>query len=142
MPEQTGADTAPSALPAAQPSRGQYILLIDDDDTILDVLYALLHDEEHYDVIAARSGMEAQRLAPADPPALLLMDARLRGQPADDVLRELRARPGWSQLAVVLCSAVANIHEIAGQMGCDAYLSKPFDLDDLLRLVARFAPPR
>lgn len=142
MPEQTGENTLTQATPAAQPARGKYILLIDDDDTILDLLVALLRDEEGYAVIPAHSGTEAQRLAPPEPPALIFMDVMLHGQGAQDVLRELRAQPGWHAAAVVICTAVADIHEVARQLGCDAYLAKPFDLDDLLRIVEQFGPPR
>jgi CheY-like chemotaxis protein len=70
------------------------------------------------------------------------MDVMLHQEVAEEVLSDLRARPGWDQFALVICTAMPNIHEIAGQLGCDAYLAKPFDLDDLLRLVARYGPSR
>jgi CheY-like chemotaxis protein len=140
MPQRPGADSSTPA--AAQRARGQYILLIDDDDTILDVLVTLLRDEEGYAVVAAHSGREALRLVPAEPPALLLIDVMLHGQAAEDVLRDLRALPGWGGFAVVLCTAVPDIHQVAQQLNCDAALAKPFDLDDLLDLAARFGPPR
>ena len=142
MSEQTGDGNLTSASSSAQSARGKYILLIDDDDTILDVLVTLLRDEEGYTVVAAHSGKEARRLVPPDPPALVFMDVMLHGQKAEDVLEELRALPGWNQLAVVICTAVPDIDEVAQQLRCDAYLAKPFDLDDLLQVVAQFGPSR
>jgi CheY-like chemotaxis protein len=142
MPEQTGDDSLTLASASAQPTRGKYILLIDDDDTILDVLVSLLRDEEGYAVIAAHSGKEAQRLVPPDPPALVFMDIMLHGQGAEEVLRDLRALPGWNQFALVVCTAIPDIHEVAQRLVCDAYLAKPFDLDDLLQIVAQFGPSR
>jgi CheY-like chemotaxis protein len=142
MPEQTGGDNLMLASASAQPTQGKYILLIDDDDTILDVLVSLLRDEEGYTVIAAHSGKEALRLVPADPPALVFMDIMLHGQGAEEVLRDLRALPSWNQFALVVCTAIPDIDEVARQMGCDAYLAKPFDLDDLLQIVAQFGPSR
>lgn len=123
-------------------TRGQYILLIDDDDTILDVLVTLLRDEEGYRVVAAHSGSEALRVAPPDPPALVFMDVMLHREVVEDVLRDLRAHPGWEAFALVVCTAMPNIHELAQQLGSDAYLAKPFDLDDLLGIVEHFGPPR
>jgi CheY-like chemotaxis protein len=142
MPAQTDDRDMTHAGSTELAARGQYILLIDDDDTILDVLVALLRGEEGYQVIAAHSGKEALRLVPLEPPALVLMDVVLHGQMAEDVLRELRKLPGWDHFAVVLCTAVSDIHEVARRLGCDAYVAKPFDLDDLLRIVERHGPPR
>ena len=141
MPAPTDDDTT-SARPSEERAPGQYILLIDDDDTILDVLVSLLRDEEGYAVIAAHGGAEALSLVPTEPPALVLMDVMLHGQAADDVLRDLREQPGWDRFALAICSAVPDIHEVAQRLGCQAYVAKPFDLDDLLRVVERLGPPR
>jgi CheY-like chemotaxis protein len=117
---------------------GHYILLIDDEEAILDVLVALLRDEEGYQVCAARSGVEALQIAPERPPALVLMDATLRNEITEDVVRSLRSRPGWEGVAVVIVTAAPRIQQLAEQLNARAYLAKPFDLDDLLALVARF----
>jgi DNA-binding response OmpR family regulator len=126
---------------ATREARGQYILLIDDEDTILDVLVTLLHDEEGYVVFAARSGAEALRIAPESAPAFVLLDVTLHGENAEEVVQALRARPGWNAVTLVICSAIPRLHEVARELGAQEQLAKPFDLDELLAVVERYGPP-
>jgi CheY-like chemotaxis protein len=121
---------------------GDYILLIDDEETVLDVLVAFLRDEEGYTVVAARSGAEALDQVPETPPAIIFMDIHLHNEKPEEVAQNLRTRPGWSDAALVVCTAHPNIHDYAKRLGANAYLAKPFDLDDLLDLVTRFGPRR
>lgn len=121
---------------------GRYILLIDDEDAILDVLVALLRDEECYEVYAAHSGAEALAIVPETQPGLVLMDVTLHNERAEEVAQSLRARPGWRDVALVICSAAPHIQQFAEQLEAREYLAKPFDLNELLALVARFGVPR
>ena len=123
-------------------TEGRYILVIDDEDAILEIVVELLRDEEQYEVYAARSGAEALRLAPATPPGLVLMDVTLPNESAEEVARALRARPGWQDVALVICSGTVRIRQLAEQLEARGYLAKPFDLNDLLAVVARFGVPR
>lgn len=123
--------------------RSGCIVLIDDEEPILDVMYALLHDDEGYLVVAARNAQEALSVTLPAPPALVLLDARLRDGDPETIVAALRQRPGWNVAALVLCSGIADIHDLVKRLGVDGSLSKPFDLDDLLTLVRRFVqPPR
>jgi CheY-like chemotaxis protein len=143
MPENPGeAHDQKAGVPAAREAGGRYILLIDDETAILDVLVSLLRDEEGYDVYAAHSGTEALHIAPEPRPGLVLMDVTLRDERADDVVHALRARPGWHDIALVICSASPHIRQFTEQLGAREYLAKPFDLDDLLALVGRYDVPR
>ncbi len=115
------------------------ILLIDDEEAILDVLVAVLHDDEGYAVLAAHSGHEALSMLPPTPPALVVMDATLPNERPEEVVRALRGLSGWERAALVICSATPRIEEVAEELGADAYLAKPFDLDDLIAIARRFA---
>ena len=123
-------------------SAGGYILLVDDEESILEVLVAFLHDEESYAVYAARSGVEALSMTPSDPPALVLMDITLRNEDARDVAQRIRERPGWESVPLVLCTAAPYMRETARDLGAAGTLAKPFDLDDLLDLVQHYGPTR
>jgi CheY-like chemotaxis protein len=137
MPDDGSCGGAPGDVDA-----GGYILLVDDEEAILEVLVAFLRDEEGYTVYAARSGVEALSITPADPPVLVLMDITLRNEDARDVARRIRERPGWEGVPLVLCTAAPHIHEIAQDVGAAGTLAKPFDLVDLLHIVQRYGLER
>jgi CheY-like chemotaxis protein len=118
-----------------------YVLLIDDEEAILDVLSAVLRDDEGYEVLAVRSGREALSVAPQTPPSFIMMDVTLPNEKPDEVVRLLRGRLGWERVAVVICSAIPRLSEVAAQLGADDWLPKPFELDDLIAVARRFAAP-
>jgi CheY-like chemotaxis protein len=116
-----------------------YILLIDDEEAILDVLISVLHDDEGYEVLAVRSGGEALSVAPQTSPSFIMMDVTLPNEEPSEVVRLLRNRPGWERAAVVICSAIPRLREVAEQLGADGWLPKPFELDELIAVARRFA---
>lgn len=120
-----------------------HILIADDDDSIRSVLRELLEDEG-YDVAEVASGQEviAALSAPKDErPDLVLMDVRMPDKTGMDVLQDLRsAARGTSDLPIVVMTAygTSNIAIEAMRLGAYDYLTKPFDLDDVLLTVQRF----
>ncbi|HKB48941.1 MAG TPA: response regulator [Ktedonobacterales bacterium] len=121
---------------------GGYILVVDDEEPILDVLIALYREDEHYEMIPARSVREALALAPNAPPAFVLMDVNLRNESAAEAAQRLRGRPGWNRVPLVVFTAAPQIDELAEQLGAEAYLAKPFNMEDALRLAERFGAVR
>lgn len=121
---------------------GEYILLIDDEEPILDVLVALLRDDEGYEVYTARSGEEALHVAPPAVPGLILMDLSLPDGDPKDVAQSLRSRPGWQDVALVICSGADRLREEADRLGATDCLPKPFGLTDVTDLVERLGLPR
>jgi CheY-like chemotaxis protein len=124
------------------PNTGGYVLLIDDDPGILGVLVDLLRDDENFDVYSALSAEEALRATPAAPPGLILMDVRLPGEDTRAVVAALRARPGWRSVPLAICSGVRDLSQLAVELGAQAYLGKPFDVDDVVQLVEHMGVPR
>lgn len=107
------------------------ILCIDDDPQFCDAIAGVLTDAG-YRAIATRTAGEGLRHAgEAD---LAIVDLHLRGLPGDGLIRSIReVRP----IPVILTSGV---HPEDGKLiakGCGAqhFLAKPFDLDELLRVV-------
>ena len=103
---------------------------------------ALLRDDEGYEVYATRSGEEALRVAPAAMPGLILMDLTLPQGDPEDIAHRLRSRPGWRDVALVICSGAERLREEAERLGAIGYLAKPFGLADVIDLVERLGVPR
>ncbi len=121
---------------APRPERPPTILVADDEPEIRAVLEAVLTDEG-YAVVAVGDGEDALELTEARDPDLLVLDLVMPRLGALEVCRAYRERGGS---APVLLITATDEEAVAGMVaGCDAdgYLTKPFDLDALVDLVAR-----
>lgn len=112
------------------------ILVVDDDPGIRSLLLDLLN-EEGYTVRLATDGLGALAQFAVELPAVVLSDLhmpRMNGWELLDAVRE-RALP----VRVVFMSAGAQVHQEAARHGADAAFCKPFDLDQVLTVVASLA---
>jgi CheY-like chemotaxis protein len=116
--------------------RPRPVLIVDDDADTLDVERSILH-EHGFRVVTARDGDEAMRALQAEPPAVIVLDIQMPGVDGPAFARELRQQLRHVPL-VVLTGAADPRHE-ADRCNAEAYLSKPFDADELVRVVSRFA---
>ena len=111
------------------------ILVVEDDPAIAQLLRLMLEDEG-YEVSATRNPAEVVE-AVVPPPDLVLLDLRLSGIDGGEVCRRLKGRDATRNLPVVLVSADPHVARVADACGADAFLAKPFDLDDALALIER-----
>jgi CheY-like chemotaxis protein len=111
------------------------ILVVDDDPEIRDVVRWLLEDEG-WTVETASDGRDALERAMQSRPALIVLDMGLPILSGEEVANRLRMYfPVPPPIVVV--SADGRAGEKAARIGAAAYLHKPFDVDDLARLVRR-----
>ena len=108
------------------------ILLIDDDETIRDLVSAVLSDEG-YRVVAvpdAESGLEALRTSP---PKLILLDSMTHGRAHAAFVQEYERFPA-PRAPIYLFTAATDAEETAGQLRLAGVLTKPFDIESLVEL--------
>lgn len=116
-------------------SEGSRVLVVDDDPGILATISEILA-AEGLDVTAVETGAEAVARVRERRPSLVLLDMRMPGMDGWAVARALHQdAPG---LPIVVMTAAENAAAWAAEVAADAYLAKPFQLDDLLRVVERF----
>ena len=114
-----------------------HVLVVDDDAEIRETVLAVLRDEGCA-VAAAADGREALEQIAASPPRVLLLDMRMPVLDGWGVAAELRAR--GIVVPTVVMTAATDARAWAAEIGAQAYLAKPFDLDRLVDTVTRFAP--
>jgi len=112
------------------------VLVVDDDDATRSAERAVLSDGG-FRVIEARDGEEAMRAITNDPPAMVVLDIQMPGVDGPSFARKLRMALRHVPL-VVLTGADDPKHE-ADRCNAEAYLTKPFDAPELLKVVRRFA---
>ena len=108
--------------------------MVDDDPGILDVLEQAL-DAEGYRVLMASNGRDALDRVAGEPPDVMLVDLMMPVMDGWQFVRECRGLTGCAATPIIVLSAARNAHQ-AVDLGVEAVISKPFDLDDLLGLVA------
>jgi two-component system, OmpR family, response regulator len=112
------------------------VLVVDDDEATRAAERAVLTDDG-FRVIEARDGAEAMRVISNDPPALVVLDIQMPGVDGPSFARELRMALRRVPL-VILTAAMDPKHE-ADRCNAEAYLTKPFDGPEFLKVVRRFA---
>ena len=112
------------------------ILLVDDDAAIRDAVRQVLVDQG-FRVVEARDGAEALRAIDTEPPAMIVLDVQMPGINGPALARELRTR--LRRVPLVILTGVADPKREADRCNAEAYLRKPFDADELVRLVRRFS---
>lgn len=108
------------------------ILVVDDDPgTRLAISHYL--EMSGYSVITAENGQEAMIMVDEYQPHLMVTDIIMPRMDGYQLVRQVRQRPAFRLLPVIFLTARTNTEErIRGyQLGCDIYLPKPFELDEL-----------
>jgi CheY-like chemotaxis protein len=95
-----------------------------------------------YSVVEASDGEQAVELAVQERPALILMDLSLPKLDGLAATRQIRQHRGVSKIPIVAVSAhdSAESRSEALEAGCDEYVTKPIDFDQLDRLLKRLLP--
>jgi DNA-binding response OmpR family regulator len=117
--------------------RGKRVLIVDDDESIRDFLAMALTDDG-YDVATADEGQRALDVARRWDPALILLDMRMGGLDGWGFARAYR-RSSRRRAPILVVTAARDAAVYAAQIQADAFLAKPFELRDLLGLVARLS---
>jgi two-component system KDP operon response regulator KdpE len=130
MMQAHGRPASPPARPAASPGLGLRILIVEDEPALLRALRINLR-ARGYDVATATTGREALAEARRLAPEAVLLDLGLPDVDGTEVIRDLRA---WSTAPVIVLSGRAGSGDKIGALdaGADDYVTKPFDMEELL----------
>lgn len=113
-----------------EPALAARVLIVEDEPALLRALRINLR-ARGYDVAAAASGREALGEARRRPPDVVVLDLGLPDLDGTEVIRDLR---GWSRAPVIVLSGRAGSEDKIGALdaGADDYVTKPFDMEELL----------
>ena len=114
----------------------QQLLLVDDEPGLREAVQAYLEESE-FNVKAASNAQEGWELLQKTLPDLVITDIMMPQVDGYQFLQQMREDPRFQALPVVFLTARGMTSDrIQGyQAGCDAYISKPFDPDELVAIV-------
>ena len=110
------------------------ILILDDNDAILEVVTEALTYEK-FEVMDISWGYQLLEAVSDFAPDLILMDYRLADTNGGDLCRSLKANSEYRHIPVIIFSAYFSPQDANQPGDCDGILYKPFDLEQLLRIV-------
>jgi DNA-binding response OmpR family regulator len=113
---------------------GGRVLVVDDDPNIRETVADCLEDEG-YRVVTAADGAQGLAAVERERPDVILLDMRMPVLDGWGFARAYRARHD-AEARLVCMTAAANARAWGQEIGADACLSKPFDLDALFAAVA------
>ena len=112
------------------------ILLVEGEEPIQQFIGEFLQDEG-YTVLCAHHGAQALSLIKGRRPDLVVTDLMMPVMNGSELCRRLRSDATTREVPIIVMSAAGRDQADHA----DAFLGKPFDLDDLLEVVARYVRP-
>jgi DNA-binding response OmpR family regulator len=109
------------------------VLVVDDEPQIVWMLQFTL-EAEGYRTLAAADGRTALDEVRQHHPSVVLLDIMMPGMDGWAFLEELQAIPAGERPRVIVVSACSSLRDRAkaAELGADAFVAKPFSVDDLL----------
>lgn len=108
-------------------------ILVVEDDASLRAVIRLVLEQAGYEITEAPNGAEALQLLAHKAPDLMLVDARMPLMSGEELIQRVRAEPAHSGIPMVLLTGFSELVQTEGQ--ADAVIAKPFEKDQLLKVV-------
>lgn len=120
--------------------KAKRIIVIDNDPNVLDVVQEVLH-YEGFNVEIFEGTNDILSLVQQCQPDLVILDYILEGVNGGELCRKLKTHRATAKLPVMICSAYPRVLKSLGFYGCDAFLAKPYDLNELVGKVNALLMP-
>jgi CheY-like chemotaxis protein len=120
-----------------KPNDGQRTILVVDDFDDTRLLLRVWLQKKGYRVVEAENGNQAVAEAASQQPDLIIMDVEMPELDGLSATRKIRTLENSEEVPIVVVSAYAadQFRDDALAAGCDAYVSTPFEPDELEKLI-------
>jgi DNA-binding response OmpR family regulator len=114
------------------------ILVVDDELDIVETIRCILEAKGH-DVLEANDGMAALEQTKNGKPDIIFLDVMMPGLDGYKVCRMLKYDSEYRDIPIVMLTARASSQdrEIGKEAGADMYITKPFDIEEVLDLIEK-----
>ncbi|HSL42760.1 MAG TPA: response regulator [Anaerolineales bacterium] len=126
----------------AAETKGTVLYIEDNPDNRLLVKRILL--SEDYSLLEAKDAFEALNVLETARPDLILMDINMPEMDGYTLTAKIKSLPGFTRIPILALTAnvMRGDKEKTLEAGCDGYIQKPIDIDQLTREIERFITRR
>ena len=110
------------------------LLILDDDKDILDVMKEIFMDEG-YNVKTIEDGDDILNDIAGYQPDIILLDYILYGINGGEICDQIKTDAETAHILVVIVTAYSKVINSLGYYGCDSFISKPFEIADIVQQV-------
>ena len=114
------------------------ILVVEDDPQVARLISLVLQRSGHKSFIVS-DGQSALDRALEQRPAMIFADLTIKGMGGEQLCSTLKSNPETQNIPYIVLSGDRDIAEKARICGADDFMGKPFEFDDLIRLVKKYA---
>ena len=127
---------------ASPESKGTILYVEDNPDNRLLVRRVLL--SEDYSLLEAKDAMDALNVLQTARPDLILMDINMPDMDGYTLTAKIKSLPGFERVPILAVTAnvMRGDKEKTLEAGCDGYIQKPLDIEQLTREIERFLSRR
>ena len=112
------------------------ILVADDDAAIVDAIQLILEDAG-YSVVTTMNGEDLIKMK-NNFPNLILLDIWMSGHDGNAICEQLKDQIATQHIPIIMISANKDTAQIAQKAGADDFITKPFELLDLLGVIQKY----
>jgi len=123
---------------ASSEDKGTILYIEDNPDNRLLVKRILV--AEDYSLLEAKDAKEALTVLKTERPDLILMDINMPDMDGYTLTTKIKSMPGFERVPILALTAnvMRGDKEKTLEAGCDGYIQKPLDIDQLTREIERF----
>ena len=112
------------------------ILVVDDDPDIVETVEFFLNESD-YQVFVAKNGKEALEQTKTKRPDLVLLDVMMPEMNGLEACRKLKGNPNTNPIPIIMLTALGKKQDVVDAIdaGANAYIVKPFNLQDLFERI-------
>lgn len=115
--------------------KSKKVIIVDDDVAILDSL-GLMLDIEGFDVAAFERGSQIFDCVDSTcRPDAILLDMWLSDEDGREICKQLKNQDSTRNIPVIIMSASRGLENTALESGANAFISKPFDIEDVINKI-------
>lgn len=115
-------------------SKNKRVLILDDNEDMLELVKEIMLNEG-YEAEGFTSTDDIIQLVKQHKPDLVITDYILSGINGGEYCHQIKVHPDTSHIPVVMLSAFTRVLESLGNYGWDAFIAKPFSLDEITSTV-------
>ena len=125
--------------PTPPPGHLKRILVVDDDPLTVKILNERLK-ANNYDVVTAVDAAEGLQLAMSAQPHVIILDVMMPVINGYNFCRLLKSQDKFKRIPIIMVTSRAEEEDkaIGEEVGADAYITKPFKMEDILSHVKSF----